>query len=696
MNKKQQSKLKATILTTLLLIITLFLNVQHCKAQCHIDDWTALKALYESTNHGRWYGFFANHNSPPNDCDLSLLDGIELDETGRVSCLKFAGDCSPPNLVISVPDNNFNGSLPPEIGKLKNLVVLDINHEEGLKGSIPKEIGNLKNLEFLNLTQNNLSGAIPPEIGEMTSLTYLFLQNVLDYSKTEQGNQLTGSIPPELGKLNNLKILNLRGNHLTGSIPPELGDLSNLSQMDLIYNPLTGNIPPELGKLSNSTEIRLIHNQLSGNIPPELSHLKLRLFNNYFLCEDFPSNLQQFNNVSFSPQLFKPLNYNDIKSNILDTLSEDRRLNIEIDFPFVTTGFTYQWFRNGPPRSPQNGELVSGATQPTLNFDFVKPSNAGRYTLEIKSENCLPDGSTFEMISEPIYVILKGYDLVGQPIDYTQLIVEYENKAAKALYEQEFFLDNGGIWADKCDCNRELHLYDFPNKDSSIEEAYIALNQKIASAKPRNEIDGGFNYKLNNISLNATFVQASAFRNSLLNFQSQNGDNNAYTVKYDYPVGNYSDEVQVYLLDSGLDESNFNEANSFLLANAPVDSCYNFSAPGYNFTTIVPNLKDNTETVDTDYQDCEGHGTFGFRSISEGLEEANNTKIVPLKIIEGATGGNLFDLICAMYHAIDHNADVINISAGYQGEPSGILSLNIRLIMRVNRTKFMNIIIWES
>jgi len=415
------------------------------------------------------------------------------------------------------------------------------------------------------------------------------------------------------------------------------------------------------------TYLDLSRNQLSS-LPVELNNLPnltgLKLTQNYFSCEDISSNLLQFPSSDTQIHFLKPQNYNDIKSNIYDTLAVNQNLKIDVKFPFDTTGFTFQWYRNG--------ELLPEATQAILNFDTLKSNNVGRYYLWLTNGNCLPDGSTFFMRSEPIYVILKGYDLLGQPVDYTQLMVEYENKAAKDLYEEELFLDNGGIWADKCDCNRELHLYTFPNDSSMIEKAYIALQQKIAKAKSTNDIDGGFNYKLNNISLNATFVQAQTYRNSSQSLQNESGDSSAYMVKYDYPAGNYSDEVQVYLLDSGLDESNFNEANNFLLANAPVDSCYNFSASGYNFTTEVPNLKDNTETVDTDYQDCEGHGTFGFRSISKGLEEANNTKIVPLKIIEGATEGNLFDMICAMYHAIDHNADVINISAGYQGEPSGI------------------------
>ncbi|MBT4054648.1 MAG: hypothetical protein HOE74_05850 [Candidatus Marinimicrobia bacterium] len=79
-----------------------------------------------------------------------------------------------------------------------------------LTGSIPPEIGNLTNLQILDLSYNQLTGVIPPEIGNLTNLITLNLGD----------NQLTGPIPSEIGNLTNLTNLNLRSNQLTGSIPP--------------------------------------------------------------------------------------------------------------------------------------------------------------------------------------------------------------------------------------------------------------------------------------------------------------------------------------------------------------------------------------------------------------------------------------------------------------------------------------------
>ena len=67
----------------------------------------------------------------------------------------------------------------------------------------------------LYLQNQGLTGSIPPEIGCLTNLTLLQLSD----------NQLTGGIPPEIGNLTNLTILALFNNQLTGEIPPEVCDL---------------------------------------------------------------------------------------------------------------------------------------------------------------------------------------------------------------------------------------------------------------------------------------------------------------------------------------------------------------------------------------------------------------------------------------------------------------------------------------
>uniref|UniRef100_A0A0D9WTJ0 non-specific serine/threonine protein kinase n=1 Tax=Leersia perrieri TaxID=77586 RepID=A0A0D9WTJ0_9ORYZ len=85
----------------------------------------------------------------------------------------------------------------------------------------------------LNFSDNNITGMIPPEIGKLKTL------QVLDVGS----NKLTGGIPPELSSLARLQILDLRWNRLTGMIPSVLNELNFLAVFNVSYNDLEGPIP---------------------------------------------------------------------------------------------------------------------------------------------------------------------------------------------------------------------------------------------------------------------------------------------------------------------------------------------------------------------------------------------------------------------------------------------------------------------
>jgi len=97
--------MKTAVKTIILVLTLLFFNIQTGMAQCHIDDWTALKALYESTDGDNWINNTGWEEitaiAPSANCNLELLFRVELDYQGRVEKLK---------LTI----NELNGSIPPE------------------------------------------------------------------------------------------------------------------------------------------------------------------------------------------------------------------------------------------------------------------------------------------------------------------------------------------------------------------------------------------------------------------------------------------------------------------------------------------------------------------------------------------------------------------------------------------------------
>ena len=273
-------------------------------------DRAALVALYEATDGPNW----VSNEGWLTDAPLGEWYGVDTNGPGRVIRLYLGGRWDseaqvyiphgltgpiPPELgslanltVLNLGSNQLTGPIPPELGSLADLTSLSLSGNE-LTGPIPPELGSLANLTWLSLERNLLSGPIPPELGSLANLTRLYLGgNLLSGPIPPElgslanltwlylwGNQLSGPIPPELGSLANLTWLYLWGNELTGPIPPELGSLANLTWLSLQRNQLTGPIPPELGNLANLTWLNLVGNQLSGPIPPSLLRLdELRYF----------------------------------------------------------------------------------------------------------------------------------------------------------------------------------------------------------------------------------------------------------------------------------------------------------------------------------------------------------------------------------------------------------------------------------
>ncbi|MCX6583442.1 MAG: fibronectin type III domain-containing protein [Candidatus Aminicenantes bacterium] len=220
------------------------------------QERAALIALYNSTGGDHWFES-GSWKSGPLASDGFALPGTENNWEG-ITCDPYI----PTVTLITLAHYGLNGTLPPELGNLANLLSLRLWANQ-LSGSIPPELGNLTNLQELLLHANQLSGNIPPELGNLANLQFL----IFDW------NQLSGSIPPELGNLANLQFLDLGDNQFSGSIPPELGNLTNLQELLLHANQLSGNIPPELANLAYLQGLGFFSNQLSGSIPPELGTL---------------------------------------------------------------------------------------------------------------------------------------------------------------------------------------------------------------------------------------------------------------------------------------------------------------------------------------------------------------------------------------------------------------------------------------
>ena len=204
-----------------------------------------LELLYEATGGEEW----RRRDNWLTDAPLGDWHGVTTDGAGNVVELALYG-------------NNLRGRVPPELGGLSALRLLDLSFN-WLGGRVPPDLGYVDNLEEIYLESNLLTGPIPAELGALPSLTSLYLYD----------NRLEGTIPPELGGLSTLRDLRISKNRLTGRIPPELGDLSAVLVIWMDDNQFEGEIPPELANLSSLQYLYAGFNKLSGTIPAALGDL---------------------------------------------------------------------------------------------------------------------------------------------------------------------------------------------------------------------------------------------------------------------------------------------------------------------------------------------------------------------------------------------------------------------------------------
>ena len=223
-------------------------------------DRDALVALYNATDGRNW----TDTTNWLTDAPLGDWYGVTTDAAGRASGLSLGGFWQDGEYITQ----GMRGALPPELGALSELTILDLDGND-LLGGIPAEVGALGKLRHLDLRWNDMSEPLPAELGQLSSLEYLMLYQA----------GISGEIPIELGSLANLEALHLGANGLTGEIPPELGNLSELRSLGLYHNDLSGQVPRELGNLKQLNYLTLSSNEmLSGPLPLSLKGLPLEQF----------------------------------------------------------------------------------------------------------------------------------------------------------------------------------------------------------------------------------------------------------------------------------------------------------------------------------------------------------------------------------------------------------------------------------
>jgi len=350
-----------------------------------------------------------------------------------------------------------------------------------LSGSIPASIDSLTKLKLLQLASNSLSDTIP-NLANLTQLENLANLTQLEWLHLGY-NRLSGNIPIEIGSLTNLIRLNLFNNkHLEGSIT-HLANLSNLNELKLSGNRFSGDIP-DFSALSDSTILYLDNNKFS--------------FDAVEATYDANNSVSDF---QYSPQY-----HGEVQSHIVEL---DTTLTLELSMPLPdgnNQNINYQW--------KKNNTILTGITDSTYTISDLQLSDVGKYTLHMTDSTGSAD---LEVISELIYVILPGYDLYGKPVEYEQLIIQFDDLQDKQDYETKHLSPNGAFAEYSCDCSRLLYLYQFPN-DSIALKTFLDINAKRHTQTRRGYIFVGFRYRYTKLGCDILPLQSCSHRQLLRHY----------------------------------------------------------------------------------------------------------------------------------------------------------------------------------
>uniref|UniRef100_A0A7N0ZTQ7 non-specific serine/threonine protein kinase n=1 Tax=Kalanchoe fedtschenkoi TaxID=63787 RepID=A0A7N0ZTQ7_KALFE len=218
---------------------------------------------------------------------------------------------------LSLAYNQFEGEIPPELGRIcGTLEELDLSGNKFF-GELPSSFASCASLRSLNLGNNQLAGDfLGTVVSALSNLRYLYLEfnnitgviplslsnctqlQVLDLSS----NEFTGSIPFGFcSSSSTLEKLLLTNNYLTGTIPSELGNCKKLTSIDLSFNNLSGTIPSEIWSLPNLLDVIIWANELTGEIPEGIcnagGNLEMLILNNNHISGSIPQSIENCTNL---------------------------------------------------------------------------------------------------------------------------------------------------------------------------------------------------------------------------------------------------------------------------------------------------------------------------------------------------------------------------------------------------------------
>jgi Leucine-rich repeat (LRR) protein len=177
--------------------------------------------------------------------------------------------------------------IPSALGRLTNLVELDISFNSWFGPLTASPWSQLTNLEYLVMNGHVFNTSFPEELIRLPKLEYLyavesFVQGDLDWiSQMPQirelwidGNPFASQLPASIGSATSLASFSAGNCELFGTIPLALGALADMAHLWLNGNSLLETIPSELGNLAELEMLSLVGNFLTSAMPTEICSLR--------------------------------------------------------------------------------------------------------------------------------------------------------------------------------------------------------------------------------------------------------------------------------------------------------------------------------------------------------------------------------------------------------------------------------------
>ncbi|KAJ1255417.1 hypothetical protein BS78_K241100 [Paspalum vaginatum] len=243
------------------------LSIRQCGLSGPFPDELGNLTLLETLNMG-WNNMEGMIPSTlKNLCGLEWISFAPSNIGGDITDLiERLPNCSSDNLQnLFLFDSNITGTLESVLN-LTSLSGLFID-ENYLSGSVPVEIGTLRNLRILGISNNSLSGVISEaHFSGLTNLEEIDLSH--NYLQVMVGMDWE---PPF-----NLKEAYLTSCHLGGQVPNWLRGQSNLSYLGVSDTGLGGRIPDWFWiTFSKAYSLDLSYNQFHGELPLSLEFMSV-------------------------------------------------------------------------------------------------------------------------------------------------------------------------------------------------------------------------------------------------------------------------------------------------------------------------------------------------------------------------------------------------------------------------------------